>query len=218
MVLSKPARPGKVKTRLVGALTPEQAAALHAVFLADLLERLRRGDFDLSIAWQVGAGEEPPDVGLPAWIQEGTDLGARLHHSLERAGQGHALVAAVGSDHPDLPLERVEEAFGRLERGAEVVLGPAQDGGYYLIGFRREALREDVFAGIPWSTAGVLAATLERCAAVGLRATLLEPAADVDTPADLDRLVAALAAGPSDCPRTLALLRAWGRIPAEARA
>ncbi|HEV8630637.1 MAG TPA: TIGR04282 family arsenosugar biosynthesis glycosyltransferase [Thermoanaerobaculia bacterium] len=223
LVFTKPAVPGRVKTRLLGALSPVQAAALHAAFLGDLLERLAFGvsppSFTVRLAWALEEGEEPPPSPLPAVRQQGADLGERLHAALRDAAVEHPLVAAVGSDHPELPRERVEEAFAALAAGADVVLGPAADGGYYLVAVRRQALSPRLFAAIPWSTSRVLACTLERCAELGLATALLPLAADVDTPADLQRLAAALgdplaAAALPACPRTAALLRSWESIPA----
>ena len=145
--------------------------------------------------------------------QEGADLGERLHRALAAAAAEHSLVAAVGSDLPRLAVERVEEAFARLAAGAPVVLGPAEDGGYYLVGVRSEALSPRLFADVPWSGPRVLAATLARCAELGLTPALLPAEADVDTPEDLERLAGELArGGRADCPRTTALLAAWGRL------
>ncbi len=127
-------------------------------------------------------------------------------------------MAALGSDHPTVEVELVERAFAAVEGGADVALGPAEDGGYYLIALAAGAVRWRLFEDVPWSTAGVLAATLARCAELGLAVELLPVAADVDTPADLARLAAALApaAGPAAaaCPRTRALLAGWRRLPA----
>ena len=210
LLFTKPAVPGRVKTRLVGALTAEQAAALHAAFLADLLERLQGGDgFGLTIAWALEEGEAMPPAAVPAIRQVGADLGERLYRALAAAAGDHPFVAAVGSDHPELPRRRVEEAFAALANGAEVVLGPAVDGGYYLVGVRREALSPRLFADIPWSGPEVLACTLARCAELGLRTVLLAEGADVDTAADLDRLAAALRKDGRGCPRTAAVLRSW---------
>ncbi|HEX5760208.1 MAG TPA: TIGR04282 family arsenosugar biosynthesis glycosyltransferase [Thermoanaerobaculia bacterium] len=206
LLFTKPARPGRVKTRLIGDLSPEEAADLHAAFLADLVERLRGGDFDLRLAWALEPGEELPAGPVPGVRQEGDDLGTRLHRALAAAAREAPLVAALGSDHPTLPLALAHRAFERLEAGAEVVLGPAEDGGYYLIALRAEALHPRLFAAVPWSTGGVLAATLERCRELGLAVELLPRAADVDTPEDLRRLAAAMAAGDLGCPRTRELL------------
>ena len=92
-----------------------------------------------------------------------------------------------------------------------LVVGPALDGGYYLIAARARALHPRLFEGIPWSTERVLAHTLERCREVGLEASLLPPASDVDTPADLDALASRLRLDAGRCPRTGALLQSWGR-------
>ncbi len=212
LLFTKPARPGRVKTRLIGDLSPEEAADLHAAFLADLLERLSAGDFDLRLAWDLDPGDPLPAGPVPGLRQEGHDLGARLHRALSAAAREALLVAALGSDHPTLPLPLVHRAFERLEAGAEVVLGPAEDGGYYLIALRAAALDPRLFSEIPWSTAGVLAATLDRCRELGLAVELLPHAADVDTPADLRRLAAEMAAGDLGCPRTRGLLEAWDRL------
>jgi rSAM/selenodomain-associated transferase 1 len=216
LLFSKPSHPGRVKTRLIGELSAGEAAALHAAFQDDLLDRLRGGDFDLQVAWALGPDEPLPAVAAPGVRQEGADLGERLWGALRRAAQSYPVVAAVGSDHPDLPTERIHDAFARLETGSPVVLGPAEDGGYYLVGARAETLDRALFARIPWSTDRVLATTLERCRELGLEPSLLAPARDVDTPADLRRLAAELAADGSGCPRTRALLAAWGRLPAAA--
>ena len=213
LLFTKPARPGQVKTRLVGrGLSPEQAAALHQAFLGDLCERLAAvPTFELRLAWALEDGEEAPVGPLPSVTQRGDDLGERLLRALTDASADHSLVGAVGSDHPELSPARVEEAFGALRDGADVAIGPAHDGGYYLIAIRRDALQPRLFEDVPWSTAGVLATTLARCAELGLRVALLPPAADVDTPADLARLAAALGAGRGPtCPRTSALLQSWG--------
>ena len=193
-------------------MTPDQAAELHAAFLADLLERLQRGSFQVQIAWAIETNEPLPGSSSPGFRQEGADLGERLYRGLRRLAGEYPLVAAVGSDHPDLPIERPAEAFARLEQGADVVLGPAQDGGYYLIAVSRQALGRALFSGIPWSTGRVLEATLQRCRQQGLAVELLGRESDVDTPADLERLAASLAARPAHCPRTQRLLTTWGRM------
>jgi rSAM/selenodomain-associated transferase 1 len=212
VLFTKPARAGRVKTRLIGDLTPDQAAELHAAFLADVLERLQRGSFHLQIAWAMDTDEALPESTSPGFRQTGEDLGERLLRGLRRVARDYPFVAAVGSDHPDLPIERLGEAFARLAEGADVVLGPAQDGGYYLIAVSRQSLGRTLFSDIPWSTGRVLEATLERCRQQGLSVDLLTREADVDTPADLERLAASLAARPADCPRTQRLLASWGRM------
>ena len=211
VLFTKPAIPGRVKTRLIGELTAEQAASLHGAFVEDLVERLRQGSFELRLAWALEPAAELPAASVPSLRQEGDDLGERLYRGLATVAGSHALVAAVGSDHPDLPVERVEEAFERLAGGASVVLGPADDGGYYLIALRGELLRPELFEGIAWSTPAVLRQAVARCRALGHEPSLLGAWSDVDRPGDLRRLAAALAAG-DGCPRTRELLTAWGRL------
>lgn len=220
LLFTKPAREGRVKTRLIGDLTPAQAAALHTAFLDDLLDRLREGlreeDIELRLAWALEPGEAVPSGPLPGVRQEGSDLGERLYRALSGAAAEGGAVMALGSDHPTLPLTLVHRAFERVEAGADVVLGPAEDGGYYLIALRPEAVAPRLFEGIAWSTPQVLAATLDRCRELGLRVELLPAASDVDTPEDLRRLAARMAAeGDLGCPRTYALLASLGLLPSQ---
>jgi rSAM/selenodomain-associated transferase 1 len=213
LLFTKPAREGRVKTRLIGDLTAAEAAELHAAFLEDLLARLRPGDFELRLAWALDAEEEVP-VGPAPGIRQGEgDLGERLHRALSEAAGEAAAVAALGSDHPTLPLELVHLAFAKVEAGADAVLGPAEDGGYYLIALRAGAVSRRLFEGIDWSTPRVLPETLERCRELGLAVELLPAAADVDTPEDLRRLAAGMSVEDLGCPRTRELLETWGRLP-----
>ena len=210
--------PGKVKTRLIapGGLTPGQAASLHAALVADLSRRLDAGRWELILMWALSEGEDSP-VGLAppgvTWRrQRGRDLGERLFAGLERAASGAGHVAAVGSDQPGLQAARVEAAFDLLARGNDAVLGPARDGGYYLIALRREAVRRRLFDGVAWSTPSVLRETLSRCRGLGLKVGLLPEAEDLDTVDDLVRFLEALDRRPglrSLCPRTAALVASW---------
>jgi rSAM/selenodomain-associated transferase 1 len=212
VLFTKPSRPGRVKTRLVGDLTEAQAAELHAAFLSDLLAELAGGAFDLRVAWALDADEALPPTPVGALRQRGNDLGQRLWNALREAGVGRPAVAAIGSDTPRLDRARVERAFAALAEGHDVCLGPTADGGYYLLAVRRAALSPALFHDIDWSTAEVAAQTLAACARDGLRVATLPRERDVDTPQDLAALVATLAAEPGGCPRTRALLERWGRF------
>lgn len=203
-----------MKTRLVGPITADQAAVLYGAFLDDLVARLQNGSFALRLAWALDDGVAPPSMpGLreAPLVQRGTDLGARLHQALDDLARlGHHRVAAVGSDQPELSTARVEEAFRELDQ-SDVVLGPAIDGGYYLIALRASALHPRLFEEVCWSTERVLQQTLDRCRELGRSWSLLVPEADVDTPADLLALVARLRREPGRCPRTETVLRSWGQ-------
>ncbi len=211
MVFTKPARPGEVKTRLIGELTAEQTAELHQAFLDDLLARLTAGRHAVWLAWALAEEEDLPAGTVPGLRQSGEDLGARLLRALSTAALRFPFVAAVGSDHPEMPFARVDEAFERLaNRAADVVIGPAADGGYYLIAVRPDSLHPVLFEGIGWSTREVLSQTLDRCARLGLEVAQLAVGHDVDTPTDLPRLGNFLARHPEACPRTLELFVRWG--------
>ena len=198
---------------MIGDLTPEQASELHAAFLGDLRDRLETGDFSLSMAWAVEEGEALPESRLPAFRQEGAELGERLYSGLRRAARRHRWVMAIGSDHPELQLERVHAAFEELENGRDVALGPAEDGGYYLIAVAAERLTPALFEGHAWSSSTVTATTLERCEELGLSVAILPVGSDVDTPEDLARLAEALRETDLDCPRTRRLLDSWEARP-----
>lgn len=234
VLFTKPAIPGRVKTRLVGEgpgeLSAEGAAELHRAFLDDVAERLlaaeARGELELWSAWALEGsdGEVLPDGPGRSLRQEGATLGDRMRNALSAAAEGGAIVAAsdqtgaavaaLGSDHPTVTTETIREAFERVEAGAEVVLGPSDDGGYFLIALAPGAVRPELFDGVAWSTDAVLGQTLERAARLGLSVELLPTGRDVDTAEDLDRLARDLAdpAVAALCPRTRALLAAWGRL------
>lgn len=218
LLFAKEPVPGQVKTRLIapGGLTAEQAAALHASLVADLSERLEAGRWELILMWSSSEGGDSPvdlaPAGVPWRRQCGRDLGERLFRGLEWAASGAGCVAAVGSDQPDLEAARVEAAFDLLACGHEAVLGPARDGGYYLIALRREAVHRRLFDGVAWSTASVLRETLSRCRELGLRVGLLPEEEDLDTVDDLARFLRALDRRPelrSLCPRTVELVASW---------
>jgi uncharacterized protein len=213
LLFTKPAREGRVKTRLIGDLTAAEAAALHAAFLDDLIDRLREGDFELQLTWALDANDEMPTGTVPGVRQQGDDLGERLYRALSEGARDGSSVMALGSDHPTLPLALIHEAFERLEKGAEVVLGPAEDGGYYLIALQSHVVDHGLFRDIAWSTDRVLSETLERCKSLAVE--LLPPASDVDTPEDLRRLAAQMSSDDLGCPRTRELLLAWQRLPVE---
>ena len=196
-IMAKVPRPGEVKTRLCPPLTAEQAAGLYRAFLADKIAQVRtlRGArpaiaFSPDDARPTFQGLAP---GFELVPQRGPDLGSRLRNILGAllADEAGAAVA-IDSDTPTLPTEFLQEGVDRLAGGdVDVVLGPTEDGGYYLIGVRRP--HPELFHGIAWSTPSVLRDTLARAHAAGLATACLTPWFDVDTPTDLERLRTTLA-------------------------
>jgi rSAM/selenodomain-associated transferase 1 len=196
-IMAKAPRPGEVKTRLAAALGATQAADLYRCFLLDGIEQVRALEAaSLVIAYAPADGRGEVERLAPGFTpvpQEGADLGARLANLFERLlANGHEAALVVGSDLPTLPAAFLRQALALVGTpGVDVVLGPSEDGGYYLIGLR--VLHRSLFEGIAWSTPAVLAGTIERAEAAGLRTACLPPWFDVDTPEDLERLKASLA-------------------------
>jgi rSAM/selenodomain-associated transferase 1 len=185
LVISKAPAPGRAKTRLVPPLTAGQAAELQRALLLDTLDACRAELDHVAIlhADPAEAAEfERLAPGIPLVLQEGRGLADALGRTFDREVIDGP-VAIVSSDVPGLPPGSLARAFAALDDGADVVLGPALDGGYWLIAMARshpEPLRE-----IPWSTPAVLGVTLARCRDAGLRVELLEPWRDLDTVVDL---------------------------------
>jgi rSAM/selenodomain-associated transferase 1 len=217
-VMAKVPVAGEVKTRLCPPLAPTEAATLAECFLLDRLAQLGEvSDADALVAFSPREREAalrglvPPGVRLIP--QEGADLGARLDRVLtDLLAEGYAGAIAVDADSPTLPTAYLRRACAVLREGAvSAVVGPCEDGGYYLIGLRAPA--PALFRDMPWSTAAVTPETLARSRRLGLRLALLPSWFDVDRGEDLARLRAPAppeAFGPT---RTLAFLRA-GRVPA----
>jgi hypothetical protein len=201
-----------VKTRLHESLGAERATELYRCFLLDRLDALATlRDITGVVAFTPPEAEAlmralaPPSLRLVP--QRGADLGERLSNILtDLLDLGHIAALAVDSDSPTLPMAYVAEA-AQLLSGAkcDVVLGPCEDGGYYLVGLR--CPQPALFEGIPWSTDAVFAMTLDKARAGGLSVHVLPQWFDVDTEADLRRLHADMTAGTHGPPRTYAFVR-----------
>jgi rSAM/selenodomain-associated transferase 1 len=209
-IFAKPPRPGMVKTRLAATLGPERAAALAAAFLEDTLSLAA----SMPGAQVVVASTEDDRAALnladtvPLWLQGAGDLGARQERICIRAlDAGAPWVVAIGADSPGLPATRLHEAMAALAHG-QAVLGPADDGGYYLLGLC--ACPKGLLAGLPWSSAETAARTRARLVTHGMTPRELAPWFDVDEPADLQRLRGLLATQEILAPATAALLGSAG--------
>jgi rSAM/selenodomain-associated transferase 1 len=209
--MAKRPTPGKTKTRLAPPLSPQQAAALYECFLQDTIHLVRQVPDVQPVLACAPPGAQAYFEGLAPdfeyYQQDGPDLGARLDNGLTHyLDLGYRLVAAVNSDGPTLPLAYLTGAFEELGRETDVVLGPSDDGGYYLIGLKRPAPR--LLREVRMSTPHVTTDTLALAAEEGLRATLLPTWYDVDDARSLARLKAELATAPPEvAPHTQAFLR-----------
>jgi len=188
LVFAKEPVPGRVKTRLAAAVGDRAAARIYHEMGRRIVDGLRGGDYRIRVCF------DPPDgraaveewldpAGLEFHPQAGGDLGARLEAAFRDGFARAGAVVAIGTDAPDVGRSLVERAFTRLAH-ADLVLGPARDGGYYLLGLKEP--NPALFREIPWSTPGVLDATRERAESSGLTVYELPVLADVDTVEDLE--------------------------------
>jgi rSAM/selenodomain-associated transferase 1 len=192
-ILAKAPTPGSVKTRLIPALGAAGAAALHARLIEGTIETACAAGIGPVTLWvttphpHFAALASRFHIALAA--QPDGDLGARMLAACEAAA---GPVIVIGTDCPALTASHLRQAADVLRAGGAVVVIPAEDGGYVLIGSRRP--QPELFAGMTWSTDQVMAQTRQRLARGGLTWRELPPLWDVDRPEDLGRLrVAGLA-------------------------
>jgi rSAM/selenodomain-associated transferase 1 len=206
LVVGKQPAAGQTKTRLCPPLDGQTAAALYECFLRDTLAIMRQ--VDAVTRWIAYAPEDAtgyfrslaPDMELTP--QRGADLGERLANLLSDALE-HGVEQAVvmDSDSPNLPPAYLRQAFAALDGPADLVLGPCDDGGYYLIGMKQPQPR--LLREVPMSTPRVTQDTLALAEELGLRTALLPTWYDIDTAAELARLKRELQTAPAEhCPAT----------------
>lgn len=191
LIFAKAPLPGQAKTRLIPALGAEGAASLQQYLLESTLT--------MTEGWQCGSKQLwcTPDTGHPVFThyaerhrlslhrQQGHDLGARMANAFTRALIEYPWAMVIGTDCPDLSSDDLHQAAELLHLGADAVLGPAADGGYYLLGLRRfEPL---LFTDMEWGGDSVLAETRRRLEHLGMNTRLLKTKHDLDRPEDLHR-------------------------------
>lgn len=187
LVVAKAPVPGRAKTRLATAIGPTQATALARSMLLDTLDGCRREVDRVGILCagtdEVAMLAELAGPGSQIVVQEGSGLGDALRTGVRHSLRLGGIALLVSSDIPGVPAGALCDAVGLLGEGADVVLGPGYDGGYWLLGVRE--VHPALFADIPWSTASVLETTLARCRDLSLDVRLLDPWRDIDTTGDL---------------------------------
>lgn len=217
VVMARYPEEGKTKTRLARTLGNSKTACLYRAFLTDLAQRF-------ADAYRLHWAYTPAEANYQAFVtalapvhaqqmrcfpQEGVDLAARLHQAFRwTKQQGFERTVLIGSDSPHISRKIVDEARAALDE-VDVALGPAEDGGYYLIAMRRPY---DVFSSVPMSTPVVIQMTIALAQQQGLTVKLLEPLLDVDEFADLRQLVRLLSADATLAPVTAAHLATMRRL------
>lgn len=200
LIFAKAPRPGRVKTRLIPALGEAGACALHTRLLRHTLHKLCGAALAPVELWCAPDCDHPVFAELARtypvalFSQQGADLGQRMAHAASQALERTPRVLLVGIDAPALAPGHLQRALFALEE-AEVVMIPAEDGGYVLLGLRDRV--PGLFDRMPWGTDRVAELTRSRCSDLGLTTRELETLWDVDRPEDLARLTrdSALAEG-----------------------
>lgn len=217
VIVARTPQMGQGKTRLAATIGPEATLQLYRAFLTDLARRFVNQPYTLH--WTYTPAEADFQVALAqldatlplslAFPQIGPDFGSRLQHAFRTThARGFQKTILIGSDAPHISREMVAQAEQALER-ADVVLGPAEDGGYYLLAMRAP---HDLFSGIPMSTSLVLDMTFKRARDLGLSVHLLEQLFDIDDYSTLIRLMRLLQAQPALAPATAACLTTLTRL------
>ncbi|EFH86663.1 TIGR04282 family arsenosugar biosynthesis glycosyltransferase [Ktedonobacter racemifer] len=214
VIIARAPEPGKTKTRLARSIGNEATVLLYRAFLKDLALRFSETDAPYTLHWAYSPAyvdynalleELVPGKGqhMRSFPQEGQDFNTRLHHIFrwtERWGFHKTIL--LGSDSPHIRRQIIDEVNERLNT-TDVVLGPAEDGGYYLLGMRQA---HDIFSGIPMSTDVVTQMTIDAAHRQRLSVHLVEQLQDVDELPDLLKLAEILQAKPGLAPITAAHL------------
>jgi rSAM/selenodomain-associated transferase 1 len=211
VLMAKAPQPGQSKTRLVPPLSFEEAAALAQALLIDQLDHLSRfSGAELFVAFT-------PEDSAPffyalapqafsCFAQQGNDLGERMRRIFESLfARSFGRVVLIGSDLPPISLQVFDSAYAALVNERDLVLGPSEDGGYYLVGMR--CLVSCIFEGMHWSRPDVLSRTLEKLDQAKVNYGLISRCQDIDTFQDLVRLYRRHQASPFLMKNTLSVLQ-----------
>ena len=182
---------GKAKTRLIPELGPARAARLHAQLVHLTLGKVTEGQSDPVQLWcsphqdHLFFKQCRAVYGVSLHDQSGNDLGERMCNAFDQALLDYDWALMIGTDCPDLSSVDFKRARQSFDEGIDVVLGPAADGGYYLIGLQRS--QPELFTNIPWGGPKVLSSTQIRLRELGLSGAELDERHDLDRPGDLKR-------------------------------
>jgi rSAM/selenodomain-associated transferase 1 len=184
---------GKVKSRLAAVIGADSAVRLYKNLVVQMLSTLNGGTFPLYVCFSPKNAQKP----IKNWLgttyryipQNGKDLGERMRNGfIEAFEMGFKRVVLIGSDIPDLPLEFIEEAFITLNKN-DAVIGPAFDGGYYLIGLKDQTFFPHLFEGIAWGTESVFTETTKKLKRRRRTVYTLPHLRDIDRAKDLKYLI-----------------------------
>jgi rSAM/selenodomain-associated transferase 1 len=196
LVFTRAPRAGKVKTRLIPQLGAQGAADFHACLIHHCLRTVSRAGLCPVELWCAPSHHDPffqhcrEHYGVELYDQAEGELGERMHAALGSALARAESAVLIGTDIPTIEAGDLDEAFQAMQQGKDAVVGPARDGGYYLVGLKQPSRR--LFEGIPWGTSTVFQETVSRLQRLDLDWLRLRELADVDTPEDYQRLPEAI--------------------------
>ncbi|MCP3867340.1 MAG: glycosyltransferase [Gammaproteobacteria bacterium] len=191
LIFAKAPVPGQVKTRLIPAVGANEACRLHRRMLEAAVSAAVSGGVAPVNCWCAPSTDHPDfrklavQYGIGLECQTGVDLGERMRGAAEATLHNAGSVLLTGTDCPGLTPSHFRQALEWLNSGSDAVLGPAEDGGYVLLGLRR--IHPTLFNKIPWGDDQVLSITRSRLVALGWKWQELETLQDIDRPEDLDR-------------------------------
>ena len=183
IIMAKPPIMGKVKTRLAKGIGDENALVVYQNLLGHTLQIAKKSSVEPTIF----ATEESPffgECGFDQYLQSDGDLGKRMELACRQMLSSVQKVIIIGTDCPDISHKHIDEANNLLD-SHDVVFGPCEDGGYYLLGLKKP--HKELFIDLPWSTDSLLALTMNRCEEAGIKTALLGELSDVDTIDDLKK-------------------------------
>lgn len=189
LIFTKAPVAGEVKTRLVPPLKPEQAALLHQKLVNRTLKMVTKAAIAPVILYCSPDDTHPffiqckDEFRIQTARQEGEDLGARMLNGFNAALEKFRYVILIGTDCPSMTSDYLEDAIQRLRSGSDLVIGPAQDGGYVLIGMKQS--HAELFSDLLWGSDSVFGLTMEKAMLSGLQVSLLDSLQDIDRPEDL---------------------------------
>lgn len=178
---------GKVKTRLGSAIGDEEALRVHKALVKETIVKINQCHCDKVVYFsdRIDADSIFSEYGFRQEVQTQGDLGKRMQHAFEKEfAKGYTSIVIIGTDCPELDDASISLAFKLLE-DKDVVLGPADDGGYYLLGLTK--LHQELFDGIPWSTSTVFQSTVDCVNRLSLSLGLTAKKQDIDTLDDLKK-------------------------------
>jgi len=193
LVFTRTPVPGQTKTRLIPLLGAQGAADFHQAILQSTLAEANASDFETIEIWCATENDHPflkqceLDYSCAMKMQQGNDLGERMHHATEITLAENTFVVLIGSDCPAITTDILNQSYQHLSDGKDAVLGTASDGGYYLIGLKKTNSR--IFQDITWGEGNVAERTRQNFDELSLDYVELEELTDIDTPDDYQRYI-----------------------------